>query len=117
MSQKPIRIIRRARDKAAQQPPAIVDSPDPTPTAENPAPAPGPLARVGDIATVGETLPDTSGGRVCQKCGAYVVLPDVHTRYHRKLNRFIDLVHEVFRRLGYITKAGDSAATDGNSHE
>lgn len=92
------RIIWNGRRKAAEpRPPAIAE------------PAPAPPAD-------GATLPDTSGGRVCQKCGAYIVLPDVHARYHRRLARFMDLVHDVFRARGYIT-TDENTATDGNSHE
>lgn len=59
--------------------------------------------------TGGGSLPDTSGGRVCDRCGAYVVRPDVHGDWHRKLDRHIRLTLEVFQRRGYITKGGDSA--------
>jgi len=73
------------------------------------APAPG-------APTVGESLPDTSGGRVCQRCGAYVVLPEVHADFHRNLDRHIRLTLDVFQVRGYITKGGDTA-TDGDGQE
>ncbi|PPJ31884.1 hypothetical protein C5E45_32865 [Nocardia nova] len=82
-------------------------------------PAP-PVETSGISPTAGNTLPVQPGGKVCEKCGVYVVLPDVHDRHHRRLSRFIDLVHEVFQRRGYITTAGDiptDGNREGNGHE
>lgn len=74
--------------------------------AETPPPA--------TVPTTGESLPDTSGGRICDRCGAYVVRPDLHGDWHRKLDRHIRLTLDVFQARGDIAKGGDSAATNEN---
>jgi hypothetical protein len=135
MSSIPPRITRRPRPKAAPRPPAIVDSPDPTPAAvpavdapaplravEDPTPVAVQLATVGGSPTAGDVLPVEPGGHDCPRCGVYVTSPARHANWHRENDENADrwnfirsIVLRVFQAWGYITKDGKATATDGNS--
>lgn len=83
--------------------------------APKPAPATVPSVPVA-VPTGGGTVP-VGPAYACERCGAYVVLPDVHDRYHRRLNRFIALVQDVFQRRGYITSNENTTPTAGDTEK
>lgn len=78
------------------------------------APAPG-------APTGGESLPDTSGGRVCPKCWAYAIDPAGHAEWHAKfdrwaagVNRDLSAIQRILQQRGHIPTADDTT-TDGNT--
>ena len=128
MSQRPVRRLtihrvgRTPENPSTAQPatnPAPSESSrvtwiDPAHTVQDP-PQPSATAPAG-----GESLPDTSGGRVCRTCWAYAIDPDAHAEWHRELeerarswDHIKAMVLRVFHGLGYITKGGD-ATTGGD---
>lgn len=106
---------QRAADRIRAQEETAATAPEPAVTEPSPEPPPA-------TPNAGKSIPETSAGRVCDRCGAYVIDRERHTAWHRRdgkrhrrIDRLESLVLRISEVLGIASTTENTATTDGNT--